>query len=96
MRWRQVNAGSSVLLHHISDKPFVPSCLRVCDVGPASPPDGYAVASERLYACAFVLSEFLLCVSVPLWFNRWAGGHGDGDGHGSGAWETPPRYTGDR
>jgi hypothetical protein len=34
---------------------FVSLCLRVCDV---------------LRASAFLLSVFLLCVSVPLWFNR--------------------------
>ena len=59
--------------HHISEEPFVPSCLRVCDVGPASPPGSYAVASGRLCASAslrlcvlFSVSE--LCVSVSLWF----------------------------
>ena len=46
---------------------FVSLCLRVCDVRRAS---------------VFLLSVFLLCVSVPLWFDRKVGEHGDGYGRG--------------
>ena len=46
---------------------FVSLCLRVCDVRRAS---------------VFRLSVFLLCVSVPLWFDRKVDEHGDGYGRG--------------
>jgi hypothetical protein len=46
--------------HHISEKPFVSSCLRVCDVG------RLCVSSSLRLCVLFSVSE--LCVSVSLWF----------------------------
>jgi len=77
---------SSALPHHLSEI----ICVYLRDLRFLRGRVIGVVMPSCLCVFVFAMSVFLLCVSVPLWFNRWAGGLGHGLGLGYGR-----RYTGD-